>query len=88
MLVFRSNALGLPIELENAKDIDRLEARLNGTLGFAWGLDTALPDYVRRVAGSKSGPYDHDGIQISIVEKSSEIHYYQSGKWLHLDGAE
>lgn len=88
LLVFRSNALGLPIELENAKDIDRLEARLNGTLGFAWGLDIALPDYVRRVAGSKSGPYDHDGIQVSIVERSSEIHYYQNGKWLQFDGAE
>ena len=88
LLVFRSNALALPIELESGKDIDRLQARLNGTLGFAWGLDIAVPATVRRLVGSKTGPIDHDGIQMSIVEKSSEIHYYQNGRWLEFDGLE
>ncbi len=88
LLVFRSNALALPIELESGKDLDRLQARLNGTLGFAWGLDLAAPETVRRLVGSKTGPIDHDGIQMSIVEKSSEIHYYQNGRWLEFDGLE
>lgn len=88
LLVFRGNAIGLPVELASGKDTDRLQARLNGSLGFAWGLDPAAPENVRRVAGTKSGPFDHDGIQVSIVERSSEIHYYQNGTWLHFDGAE
>jgi hypothetical protein len=86
LLVFRANAFALPIELESARDLDHLQTRLNGTLGFAWGLDLALPDSVRRMAGSKFGPFDHDGIQVSVVEKSSEIHYCQNGKWLQFDG--
>lgn len=88
LLVFHGNALGLPVELESGKDIERLQPRSNGTLGFAWGLDIAQSDDVRRVAGGKSHLYDHDGIQASIVETSSRIYYYLNGKWLQFDGAE
>jgi hypothetical protein len=86
LLVFRSSALSLPIELESGKDIDRLQARLNGTLGFAWGLDLAAAESVRRVAGKRSVSIDHDGIQVSIVEKSSEIQYNLNGTWLQFEG--
>ncbi|HVJ07990.1 MAG TPA: hypothetical protein VM554_06375 [Acidisarcina sp.] len=88
LLVFRGNALGLPIELENAKDVDRLQVSLKGTLGFAWGLDVAEPQLVQRVAGSQSASYDHDGIQVSIVDRYLEIRYNQNGTWLQIEGAE
>jgi hypothetical protein len=88
ILVFRSNALALPIELESDKDIDRLESRLNGTLGFAWGLDIAKPVNMQRISGGKAAMFDHDGIQVSIVEKSSRIHYFRDGSWVEFDGME
>ena len=88
ILVFRSNALALPIELDSKKDIDRLQARLNGTLGFAWGLDIAKAGNMQRIAGGKAGMFDHDGIQVSIVEKSSRIHYFRDGSWIEFDGME
>jgi hypothetical protein len=88
ILVFRSNALALPIELESNRDVDRLQARLNGTLGFAWGLDIAKAGIMQRIAGGKAGMFDHDGIQVSIVEKSSRIHYFHDGSWMEFDAVE
>lgn len=88
LFVFDGNAPGLPIELVTRKDTDWLGSQPGQrALGFAWGIDLARARRVREVAGSKFGPYDHDGIEDVLVERSSEIHYYQQGKWLLFEGA-
>lgn len=87
LLFFDGNAPGLAVDLVTRKDTDRLGSRPGQqVLGFAWGIDLARARRVREVAGSKFGPYDHDGVEEVLVERSTEIHYYQQGKWFLFEG--
>lgn len=84
LLVFR-DGIGVPVELASYKDTNRLApTNENGYLGYAWGLDTASPTRLRQFAPGQR--FDHDGIEASIIEHSSVLHFYRDGQWITIEG--
>jgi hypothetical protein len=51
------------------------------------GRDFILSRY-RAYGGPKPPPIDHQGIDQSIMEVASTVHYYYRGKWLQLQGSD
>lgn len=84
LLVFQ-NGMGMPVELASHKDKDRL-APINATgqLGYAWAIDPASLTRMRQFAPEQR--FNHEGIEDSLIEHSSVLHYWREGQWLVLEG--
>lgn len=84
LLVFR-DGIGVPFELGSYKDVDRLAPTTEGArLGYAWGLDAASPARLRQFAPGQN--FEHDGIEASMIEYSSILHFYRNGQWTTIEG--
>lgn len=85
LLVFFGSDPDHPFMLASAQETERLQAHdPSGVLGFNWGIDAAS---ARQVHDAQAGIYprppllNHDAVADSIVEHSTEYHYYSNGAW-------
>jgi hypothetical protein len=84
LLVFR-DGIGVPAELASYKDVDRLmPTNANGKLGYAWGIDPASQDRLRQFAPGQH--FDHEGIEDSVIDHSSVLHFFREGRWSLIEG--
>jgi hypothetical protein len=84
LLVFR-DGMGMPLELASYRDKDRLApTTAAGQLGYAWAIDSASPTRLRQFAPGQR--FEHQGIEDSLVEYSSILHYWRDGQWLSIEG--
>ncbi|HEV2322526.1 MAG TPA: hypothetical protein VGS10_01125 [Terracidiphilus sp.] len=85
LLVFFGSDPQHPFTLASAQETERLQAHdPTGVLGFNWGIDAASPRQVHDAqAGMTRRPplVAHDAVADSIVEHSTEYHYYSNGAW-------
>lgn len=75
LYVFFASQPGVPVEIRHQQNSEWLGSEQAGVYGSAWGIA------VRHAEQIKKAVLDHDGIEDSFVEKSSSIHYFQSGDW-------
>ena len=90
LLIYWGDSSGKPAEIAAQLDIDTADPH-NETnlLGYARGLDPASPNSIRDTLANKPyGPFDHDGIKDSHIEKSALIHYFKDGTWMTLQASE
>lgn len=85
LLVFFGSNPEHPFTLASTQETERLQAHdPSGVLGFNWGIDAASP---RQVHDAQAGMYPrppmvtHDAVADSIVEHTTEYHYYSNGVW-------
>ena len=85
LLVFFGSDPKHPFTLASIPETERLRVHdSTGVLGFDWGIDAASP---RQVYDAQAGTYprqpmvSHDAVADSIVEHSTEYHYYSNGAW-------
>ena len=85
LLVFFGSNPEHPFTLASAQETERLQEHdFTGVLGFDWGINAAWP---RQVYDAQAGIYprppivSHDAVADSIVEHSTEYHYYSNGAW-------
>lgn len=85
LLVFFGSNPEHPYTLASAQETERLQAHdPTGVLGFNWGIDAASPRQVYDAqAGMHPRPHmpNHDSVGDSIVEHTTEYHYYSNGAW-------
>jgi len=68
-----------------APDVGKCEARV-GVASPKYILDHArayAPEELKQLP-----KLDHQGVNIDICEKASVVHYFDQGKWIHLQGAD
>ncbi|HEX4310943.1 MAG TPA: hypothetical protein VHZ25_13005 [Acidobacteriaceae bacterium] len=93
LLVFFSGQFESPVSLRTQPDDAWLGAEPGSSVfGSSWGISVrsvaelrAYPEF-RRAA-----PIDHDAIDDARLERSTVVHYYDSGRWLalnHSDGSD
>jgi len=84
LLVFR-DGIGTPVTLMSYKDQDRLAPTLTpGQLGYAWAVDPAKPERLRQFSPGKR--FEHEGIEDSLIEYTSVLHFCRDGMWMSMDG--
>ncbi len=85
LLVFFASDPERPFTLATAPETERLQAHdPTGVLGFNWGIDAVSPQQVHDAQAGLLPPppaVSHDAIADSVVEHSSEYHYYSKGSW-------
>jgi hypothetical protein len=85
LLVFFGSDPEHPFTLATAPETEKLQVHdPTGVLGFNWGIDPASPEQVREAqAGMYPRPpkVSHFAVADSIVEHSTEYHYYSNGAW-------
>lgn len=87
LYVFFGDQPESPVALRTQPDSEWLGAEYKGAAwGSAWGIAVRHQDSFR--SGQQGGPFDHDGIEDAQLERSSTIHYYQTGKWLTVNGGD
>jgi len=90
LYVFFQSQPGIPIALRQQRNIDWLGAEIVGAYGSAWGIALRRPSHIPIDKSNQlHPPLDHDGIEDSNIEKSTSIHYFQSGSpngsWITID---
>lgn len=84
LLVFR-NGMGMPLELARHRDMDRLTAtNVANLMGYAWAIDPASPARLRQFAPGQR--FEHEGVEESLVDISSLLHFWKEGKWVEIEG--
>jgi len=86
LLVFFAGQLQSPVSLRTQPDSVWLGAEPGSSLfGSAWGIAVRPAAELRDAPQFRhAAPFDHDAIDDARLERSLTIHYYQSGKWIHL----
>lgn len=73
-------------------DKNYLQGRGEGKIGYSCDISVVGKDFIlehhKRYGGPTPPPIDHDGINVSFVEKASSVLYREKGEWLSLTGAD
>ena len=85
LLVFFGSNPSQPFTLASEPETERLQPHpMSADLGFNWGIDTATPRQVREYqTGMDPRPplLNHDAVADSVVEHSTNYHYFANGSW-------
>jgi len=92
ILVYWNGSAANPAQIEETKDIDRLQG--SGAEGIIYSRAIApvgrtyILQHYQAYGGSKLPPIDHLGINDAFVEKGSVVLYFYRQEWLRLTGAD
>ncbi len=85
LLVFFGSNPSHPFTLATEPETERLQPHPpSANLGFNWGIDAASPRQVHDAqAGMRPRPpfLSHDAVADSVVEHTTNYHYYANGAW-------
>lgn len=87
LYVFFAGQFQAPIALRAQPDSAWLGAEPGSPVfGSAWGIAVRTLSGLRATRQLHHGiPFDHDAIDDARLERSLVVHYYQAGKWIHLN---
>jgi hypothetical protein len=87
LYVFFAGQFQSPISLRTQPDSAWLGAEPGSSIfGSAWGIAVRTAAELRDSPQlRRAAPFDHDAIDDARLERSVTIHYYQAGKWTHLN---
>lgn len=87
LYVFFAGQFGSPIALRTQSDSAWLDAEPGSSeLGSSWGITVRSAAELRATPELHRGlSIDHDAIDDARLERSLTIHYFQAGRWIHLN---